>query len=255
MHFTNPDGQVVHGFLATPPGEGPFPLAVDVHGGPEWLWADQFNPKIPALVDLGLAVLLVNYRGSIGYGRDWKDCLIGNVGFYELEDELAAVDQLLAEGIADPGRIVLMGRSWGGYITLLGVGMHPDRFICGVAGVPVGDYVESFIDSAPSLQAMDRALIGGPAPEMVEFLTPRSPITYVGDVKAPVHIQYGENDTRCPPRQVRLYIDALRAAGGDVEVDHYGTGHGSMVVDEEVRQWSVVLDYLQRRVPGLHAPA
>jgi dipeptidyl aminopeptidase/acylaminoacyl peptidase len=89
---------------------------------------------------------------------------------------------------------------------------------------------------------------------VVDFITPRSPITYVGKVEAPVHIQYGENDTRCPPRQVRLYIDALRAAGGDVEVDVYGTGHGSFIVDEEVRQWAVVLDYLARKVPGLRQP-
>ncbi|MCJ7831982.1 MAG: S9 family peptidase, partial [Actinobacteria bacterium] len=155
------------------------------------------------------------------------------------------------EGIADPDRIVLMGRSWGGYITLLGLGMHPDRFICGAAGVPVGDYIEAYVDSAPSLQAMDRALLGGAAPDLPEFVTPRSPITYVDKVRVPVHIQYGENDTRCPPRQVRLYIDALAEAGGNSEVDVYGTGHGSMVVDEEVRQWGVVLDFLSRNVPGL----
>lgn len=251
VSFSNPVGQEVHGFVVTPPGEGPWPLAIDVHGGPEWLWADQFSPKVAALVDLGLAVLLVNYRGSIGYGRDWRDSLIGNVGFYELEDHLAGLDHVIAEGIADPDRVVLMGRSWGGYITLLGLGMHPDRFICGAAGVPVGDYVEAYVDSAPSLQAMDRALLGGAAPDKVEFVTPRSPITYVDKVRVPVHIQYGENDTRCPPRQVRLYIDALAEAGGSSEVDVYGTGHGSMIVDEDVRQWGVVLDFLSRNVPGL----
>lgn len=254
FNFRNPSGDDVHGFLVMPEGEGPFPLALDVHGGPEWLWADQWHPKAQALVDIGLAVALINFRGSIGYGRDWKDCLIGNVGFFELEDELAGLDHLIAEGIADPDRVVLMGRSWGGYITLLGLGMYPDRFMCGAAGVPVGDYIEAFVDSAPSLQAMDRALLGGAAPDMVEFITPRSPITYVSNVEAPVHIQYGENDTRCPPRQVRLYIEALRGEGGEVEVDVYATGHGSFIVEEEVRQWSVVLDFLARKVPGLRRP-
>jgi len=251
IHFRNPGGDEVHGFVVTPEGEGPFPLALDVHGGPEWLWADQWHPKVQGLVDVGLAVALVNYRGSTGYGRGWKDRLIGNVGFLELADELACLDYLIAEGVADPLRVVLMGRSWGGYITLLGLGMHPDRFICGAAGVPVADYVECYVDCSPPLQAMDHALVGGPATEHVEFLTPRSPITYVDKVTVPVHIQYGESDTRCPPRQVRLYIDALRAVGGDVEVDSYGTGHASFLVDEEVRQWGVVLDYLQRHVPGL----
>ncbi len=242
-------GQSVHGFYVTPPGEGPFPLVMQVHGGPEWLWADEWHPQVQALVDRGFAVALVNYRGSTGYGRDWRDSLIRNVGFFEVEDCLAGIDDLVARGIADPSRVVLAGKSWGGYITLLGIGMHPSRWIAAVADVPVGDYVMAYVDSAPALQAWDRSLCGGAPPDIPDFIAPRSPITYVERVSTPVLVLVGENDSRCPPRQVHHYVDRLAAAGGDAEVYSYETGHSSYVVDEEVRQTAAVLDFLERRVP------
>ena len=86
---------------------------------------------------------------------------------------------MIALGIADPERVVIGGWSWGGYITLLALGLHPDRFVAGVAGVPVGDYLDSYDDSAPSLQAYDRSLAGGVVhdiPPSVEGLGFRAPL-------------------------------------------------------------------------------
>ena len=252
--FPNPAGQSVHGFYVTPPGGGPFPTIMHVHGGPSWLNMDVFDPEVQALVDHGFAVGMVNYRGSIGYGARWRDSLIGNIGFPETEDVIAGLDDLVARGIADPSRAVIAGWSWGGYITLLALGLHPERWICGVAGVPVGDYFASYEDCSPLLQAYDRALLGGSVHEVPDLVRERSPITYVDRVAAPVFILAGENDTRCPIRQVRLYVDALRAQAGDVELYEYGTGHSSFVIDEEVRQMRLILEYLAKRVPGASAP-
>ena len=141
------------------------------------------------------------------------------------------------------------GWSWGGYITLLAVGLHPDRFAAGVAGVPVGDYLDSYDDSAPSLQAYDRSLAGGVVHDIPEFIAERSPITYVDRVGAPVLVLVGEHDTRCVPGQVYRYVRALKKAGGDVELYSYEQGHSSYVVDEEVREWAAVLEFLRARVP------
>jgi dipeptidyl aminopeptidase/acylaminoacyl peptidase len=247
--FRNPAGDLVHGWLVTPPGDGPFPVYLKVHGGPTWLYMDSWFTDVPALVDEGFAVAMVNYRGSLGYGRAWRDHIIANIGFPEVEDVVAGLDDLVARGIADPSRAVVGGWSWGGYVTLLALGLHPERFAAGVAGVPVGDYLASYDASAPSLQAYDRSLVGAVVHEVPEFVAERSPITYVDRVRAPVLVLVGEHDTRCVPGQVYSYVDALRAAGGDVEVYSYEEGHSSYVVEEEIREWRTVMDFLRRRVP------
>jgi dipeptidyl aminopeptidase/acylaminoacyl peptidase len=239
---------LVHGWLATPEGDGPFPVYLKVHGGPEWLYLDTWWPDVQALLDDGFAVAMVNYRGSIGYGRAWRDRIIGDIGFPEVRDVVSGLDDLVARGVADPERVVIGGWSWGGYITLLALGTYPDRFAAGVAGVPVGDYMDSYDDSAPGLQAYDRSLAGGVVHDIPEFIAERSPITYGDDVKAPVFVLVGEHDTRCVPSQVYRYVRALKKAGGDVEVYSYDEGHSSYIVDEEVREWGAVLEFLRSRI-------
>jgi dipeptidyl aminopeptidase/acylaminoacyl peptidase len=246
--FRNPGGDLVQGWLVVPEGEGPFPTYLHVHGGPSWLYEDTWQPEAQMLVDAGFLVGMVNYRGSTGYGAKWRDVIIGNIGFPEVQDTVAGLDDLVARGLADPSRAVIGGRSWGGYTTLLALGTFPDRFAAGVAGVPVGDYMASYDDSAPSLQAYDRSLLGGVVHDLPDLVRERSPITYVEQVRAPVLVQVGENDTRCVPEQVYNYVNALRDAGGDVEVYSYGEGHSSFIVEEELRQWRAVLEFLGRRI-------
>ena len=247
--FKNPAGDSIHGWVVTPDGPGPFPTYLKVHGGPSWLYLDTWWPDVQSLIDEGFAVAMVNYRGSTGYGRTFRDHIIANIGFPEVEDVTSGLDDLIARGVADPERVVIGGWSWGGYITLLALGTHPDRFVAGVAGVPVGDYMASYDDSAPSLQAYDRSLVGGVVHDIPEFIAERSPITYVDRVKAPVLVLVGENDTRCVPAQVYAYVDALRNVGGDVEVYSYAEGHSSYVVATEIDEWGTVLEFLRRRVP------
>ena len=150
--------------------------------------------------------------------------------------------------------MVLAGWSWGGYIALLGLGRHPDRWISGIAGVPVADYVAAYEDEAPILQSLDRALLGGSPESAPELYAERSPITYADAVAAPVLIMAGENDSRCPIRQVWNYVGRLRTRGLVPEVYTYATGHSSFDVEERVRQTAITLDFLARTVPGV-APA
>jgi len=166
-----------------------------------------------------------------------------------LADNFQRLRRRVEELLADPARLAIGGWSWGGYVTLLAMGTRPDRWAAGIAGVPVGDYMGSYDDSAPALQAYDRSLVGGTVHERPEFVKERSPITYVDRVRAPVLVLVGEHDTRCVPAQVYSYVDALRAAGGAVELYSYDEGHSSYVVDEEVREWRTVLEFLLRHVP------
>ena len=249
-HFDNRDGRRIHGFVAKPDGHGPFPVIMRVHGGPTGLDADEWDPEVQAYVDRGFAVGLVNYPGSAGYGRAWRDAIVGDIG-REAHDIVAGLEDLIARGIADPKRAVIGGWSWGGYNTLLSVGMFPDRWRAAIGGVPIGDYAACYDELSPDLQAYDRYLLGGKTPhELPELMAERSPIAYADRVRTPTIVLAGRNDTRCPFDQAVAWVDAVRAAGGEVELYEYGTGHVSFDVDEVVRQIAAILDFLGRHVPA-----
>jgi len=250
-HFTNEHAQRVHGFLVTPDGSGPFPVIMHPHGGPTWLDTDRWSPWVQGFVDAGFAVGLVNYRGSTGYGREWRDALIGDIGGPEIEDLNAGLRDLVARGIADPARAVIAGWSWGGYLTLMELGKHRELWIAGVAGVPIGDYEMSYDDMSPLLQAYDRALLGGAPKDVPELMRERNPINFVDGVTAPVLFLIGDNDSRCPLRQALAYVERLDARGHPHEVHRYATGHSSFDLDERVRQMRLILGFLSRHVPGV----
>ena len=253
-HFDNGQGDRVHGFYVTPVGDGPFPVLMFVHGGPTGQDTDTWDPEVLAYVDMGFAVGMVNYRGSTGYGRAWRDRLIGDVGGPELVDVNAGLADLVSRGIADPQRAVVGGWSWGGYITLMELGKHPDMWLAGVAGVPVGDYELGYEDLSPELQAYDRALLGGTPQEMPELMRDRNPIYFADQVAAPVIFLIGENDSRCPYRQAMAFVDKLRERNHPHEVVLFGTGHGSYDIGEEVGQMRTILTFLAKHVPGVTVP-
>ncbi|MCU1691002.1 MAG: peptidase prolyl oligopeptidase active site domain protein [Frankiales bacterium] len=247
-------GGTVHALLARPEGDAPFPVVFVVHGGPTHHDTDSFAGDRAAYVDLGCAVVEVNYRGSTGYGAAWRDAIIGRPGLTELED-LAAVRQSLVDtGVADPARIALTGGSWGGYLTLLGLGVQPDLWTLGVAAVPVADYLAAYEDEMEPLRAFDRALFGGSPTEVPERYTASSPLTHVDAVRAPVLVLAGANDPRCPLRQIENWLAAAAERGKEVEEYRFDAGHGSLVVDERVRQMRAELTFVARRF-GLPDPA
>jgi dipeptidyl aminopeptidase/acylaminoacyl peptidase len=252
--YTNDQGQEVHGWIVVPDGEGPHPVMIYVHGGPHWLYEDRYMPAVQAHVDQGFLVAMPNYRGSTGYGRAWRDALTGDIGFTDVDDVTAGLRDIARRPDVDPDRAVIAGWSWGGYITLMELGRNPDMWTCGMAGVPVGDLVMAYEEEAPSLQAMDRALLGGTPDEKPELFARANPITYADHVTAPVLFVIGENDSRCPLGQALAYVDRLAARGAPHEVYRYSTGHGSLETDEDVRQQRIVMDFLARHVPGLDGP-
>ena len=247
------DGQggLIHALVSKPAGAVfPVPTVFLVHGGPAMYDADAFSPGVAAWVDAGFAVVRVNYRGSTGYGSGWRDALTQRVGLTELEDLLAVRTWAVASGLADPSRIVLTGGSWGGYLTLLGLGTQPDAWAVGVAGVPVADYVAEYQDEMEGLRAYDRALFGGSPDEVPDRYRQSSPITYVDDVVAPVFILAGANDPRCPIRQIDNYIERLTARSAPFEVYRFDAGHGSLVVEERIKQAEAEIDFARRHLPA-----
>ncbi len=242
-------GGRVHALVQRPAGaSGPLPTVFDIHGGPTWHDSDSFAAGPAAWVDHGYAVVRVNYRGSTGYGREWTDALKHRVGLIELEDIAAVREWAVASGLADPERLVLAGGSWGGFVTLLGLGTEPGVWALGLAAVPVADYVTAYHDEMEALKAMDRTLLGGTPEEVPERYAVSSPLTYVDAVRAPVYISAGVNDPRCPIRQVDHYVDRLAARGAVHEVYRYDAGHGSLVVEERIKQLALELDFAARHL-------
>ncbi|WOT36301.1 S9 family peptidase [Streptomyces coeruleorubidus] len=240
-------GGRIHALVQKPQGTtGPLPTVFDIHGGPTWHDSDSFAAGPAAWVDHGYAVVRVNYRGSTGYGRAWTDALKHRVGLIELEDIAAVREWAVTSGLADPERLVLTGGSWGGYLTLLGLGVQPDAWALGIAAVPVADYVTAYHDEMEALKAMDRTLLGGTPEEVPDRFEASSPLTYVDQVKAPVYISAGVNDPRCPIRQIENYVKRLEARGAVHEVYRYDAGHGSLVVDERIKQVRLELEFAER---------
>lgn len=241
-------GGDIHALVVRPAGEGPFATAFLVHGGPEAADDDSYRARRAAYVDAGYAVVHVNYRGSTGYGSAWRDALTGRPGLTELEDVAAVYDALVEEGFLDPARALITGGSWGGFLTLLGLGTQPQRWAAGIAEVPVADYLAAYEDEMEGLRAYDRALFGGSPDEVGEVYVRSSPITYAQDVAAPVLVVAGANDPRCPIRQIDNYLTRLAELGKPHEVYRFDAGHGSLVIEETIRQVEVALAFALEHV-------
>jgi dipeptidyl aminopeptidase/acylaminoacyl peptidase len=245
-------GGRIHALVQRPPagGPGPFPTVFEIHGGPTWHDSDSFAAGPAAWLDHGFAVVRVNYRGSTGYGREWTDALKHRVGLIELEDIAAVREWAVSSELADPSRLVLTGGSWGGYLTLLSLGTQPELWTVGIAAVPVADYVTAYKDEMEALKSLDRTLFGGSPQEVPARYEASSPLTYVDRVTAPVYISAGMNDPRCPIRQIDNYVERLHALDKPHEVYRYDAGHGSLVVEERIKQVRLELAFALRHVGG-----
>jgi dipeptidyl aminopeptidase/acylaminoacyl peptidase len=244
---SGPDGSV-HALIARPSGapDGPLPTVFSLHGGPHSADEDRFSAYRAVWLDAGFAVVHVNYRGSTGYGSAWRDAIEGRPGLTELADVAAVHTWAVQQGLADPARCVVTGASWGGYLSLLALGVQPERWAAGVAAVPVADYLAAYEDEMEPLRAFDRALFGGSPEQVRDRYVECSPITYVDAVRAPVLVLAGANDPRCPIRQIDNYLERLAARGADYEVYRYEAGHGSLVVAETIKQTSVEVHFAMR---------
>jgi dipeptidyl aminopeptidase/acylaminoacyl peptidase len=239
----------LHALLAVPSGPGPHPAVFDIHGGPNAQDEDAFDARSSAFVDAGFAVVLVNYRGSTGYGSAWRDANENDVGHIELADVAAVRAALVAEGTLDPARTAVTGGSWGGYLSLLAAGTQPDLWAAVIAIVPVADYVAEYEQEMEPLRAFDRALLGGSPQEVPEKYHRASPLTYAAAVKAPLLVMAGLNDPRCPIRQVENYLHRLDELGTPYELYTYEAGHGALVTEERIHQMKLELGHLARHVP------
>ncbi|GAB3157781.1 serine hydrolase [Amycolatopsis stemonae] len=226
--FTISDGTVVHGWLLRDPARtGPLPLLLDIHGGPHNAWnatADAAHLYHQQLAARGWAVLLLNPRGSDGYGEAFYTAAVGAWGLADAKDFLEPLDALVAEGVADARRLAVSGYSYGGYMTCY-LTSRDDRFAAAVAGGVVSDAV-SMAGTSDSAHYLGVAELGCVPAENRAHYTALSPLAQVEKVRTPTLVVHAENDDRCPIGQAEQWFTALREQGVPTRLVRYpGASH------------------------------
>jgi dipeptidyl aminopeptidase/acylaminoacyl peptidase len=213
--FASPHGGTVDGWLVRPTtGAGRAPLLVHVHGGPHSFVGNVFPHSAfygYVLAARGWAVLSLNAHGSGSYGRAFADAIRGRWGEHDLPEHLAAVDVLVAEGVADPDRLAIAGYSYGGYLTAWAIG-HTDRFRAAVVGAPVVN-LESFHGTSDIGPWFGPYQMRGELVGHRDLYRRLSPIHAVERASTPALILHGEADDRCPIGQGEELFAGLLAAG------------------------------------------
>src|SRR5690606_30292210 len=213
--FTVSDGTAVHGWLLRDPKAPlPAPVLLDIHGGPHNAWSPAAGAARlyrQVLAAAGWTVLLLNPRGSDGYGEEFFTAAVGAWGMADERDFLEPLDQLVAEGVADPTRLAVCGYSYGGYLTCWLTG-RTDRFAAAVAGGVVAD-LASMAGTSDVGHLIARQEIGALPFTGPERTAAQSPYSHVGNVRTPTLILHGAADDRCPVGQAEQWFAALRARG------------------------------------------
>lgn len=258
MAFQSRDGLPLHAYLTLPAGSSgkSLPTVLYVHGGP---WARDFaleNDPMPLfLANRGYAVLQVNFRGSSGYGRAFLEAGRGEFARKMQDDLIDGVDELIRQGIADPGKVAIMGGSYGGYASLAGMTFTPERFACGISMVGMSD-LASLIENAPPYWELHKSwwirYVGDPGnPEERAAMRARSPLYFADKVRAPLLIFHGANDPRVRLDQSTRMVDALRHAGKDVRFHVFqNAGHGTESWSDNLTFYRKTEDFLAQCLGG-----
>ena len=253
VHYPSKDGKwTISAFVYMPynlPRQAISPAIVYVHGGPTAQTVNSFNRIIQYLANQGYIVIAPNYRGSTGYGREFQNANLFDMGGGDLQDVLAAAEWIKQTGYVDPKKLILMGGSYGGYMTMMGVTKAPDVWAAGVPIVPFVNWTTEIQNEDPVLQQSDLATMGDPETNKALYAD-RSPINFIDQVKAPLLLLTGGNDPRCPKSEAQQVVDAIKKRGSVAEYKVYeNEGHGFARVENQIDAYKRVADFLKAHVP------
>ena len=253
VHYPSKDGKwTISAFVYMPynlPRNPQHPVIVYVHGGPAAQTMNSFNRFIQFVANQGYLVIAPNYRGSTGYGKEFQQANLFDMGGGDLQDVLAAADWIKQSGYVDPKKLILLGGSYGGYLTMMGVTKAPDIWAAGVPIVPFVNWFTEIENEDPVLREGDLATMGDPEKNKALF-EERSPINFVDQIKAPLYLLAGGNDPRCPHEEAQQVVDAVKKRGGVAEYKVYeNEGHGFARVENQIDAYKRVADFLKARVP------
>ena len=256
--ITSRDGLDLHAYLTLPVGIEPvdLPLVLLVHGGP---WARDcwgFQPDVQLLANRGYAVLQVNFRGSTGYGKAFTKAAIGEFAGKMHDDLIDAVDWAVKQGYADRDKVAIYGGSYGGYAALVGVTFTPDVFAAAIDYVGISS-LANFMRTLPNvarpfLATNWHTYVGDPKDPVQEAdMLARSPITRVDQIRTPLLVIQGANDSRVVQAESDNLVEALRARGVGVEyLVKADEGHGFLNPDNQIDMNHAVERFLSQHLGG-----
>ncbi|MBH8564498.1 S9 family peptidase [Nostoc sp. CENA67] len=249
------DGLTIHAYLTTPPGipAQNLPTVLLVHGGP-WVrdtWG--FSPSVQWLANRGYAVLQVNYRGSSGYGKAFLNAGNREWAAKMHDDLIDGVNWLVQQGISDPQKIAIMGGSYGGYATLVGLTFTPEVFAAGVDIVGPSNLITLLKTIPPYWEPMKAALYHrvGNLDTEEEFLKSRSPLFFADRIQKPLLIGQGANDPRVKQAESDQIVEALRQANLPVQYIVYSDeGHGFVRPENRLHFFAIAEEFLAKYLGG-----
>ena len=257
VRWRSTDGTAMSGVLTLPPGDGPFPLLVNIHGGPvgaarrTWVMRDRLLAHGLAR---GFAVFRPNIRGSSGWGHEFRELILGEFGRGDVVDVLAGVDAAVAAGPIDPTRIAVAGASYGGYLTYMLV-THDDRFGAAVAVAPVADYFTAAYTC--NIPRFIEIFLGKPPAERADVYERASPLCFADRVTTPVMTIVGARDRCSPPSQGSMFHGALVHHGRaeSICLSYPEEAHGVRALRAATDVHTRVFDFIERHLlrPDAHA--
>lgn len=257
IEFKAQDGLLVRGYLTLPVGMEPknLPTVLLVHGGP---WARDhwgYSSLTQFLANRGYAVLQVNFRGSTGYGKQFLNAGNREWAGKMHQDLLDGVDWAVNKGYTNPKKIAIMGGSYGGYATLVGLTFTPDKFACGVDIVGPSSII-TLLKSIPPYWAPMKSIFSkrvGDLEKDESFLRDRSPLFKVDRIKAPLLIGQGKNDPRVKQAESDQIYDAMKKASLPVQYVVYADeGHGMARPENRLHFFAVTEKFLYEHLGGRH---
>jgi dipeptidyl aminopeptidase/acylaminoacyl peptidase len=249
------DGLTLHGYLTLPPGQEAkkLPMVLNVHGGP---WARDhwgFHPEIQWLADRGYAVLQVNFRSSTGYGKKFLHAGDKEWGAKMQDDLTDSVKWAIDEGYADPGRVAIMGGSYGGYAALAGAAFTPDVYACAIDIVGPSN-LETLIKSIPPYWELMKKIFDlrvGDIDKEPELIKKRSPLFSAEKIKIPMLIAQGANDPRVKQAESEQIVEALKKNGKEVEYMLFpDEGHGFARPENRLKFYAKAEEFLAKHLGG-----
>jgi len=250
--FASFDGESVPVFLWEPDGDGPFPVVVMIHGGPESQFRPAFLPSFTPftqhLVSRGYAVAAPNVRGSTGYGKRYEHLDDVRLRLDSVRDLASLHDWLGTRPRIDASRGVLYGRSYGGYMVLAGLAFQPERWAAGIECVGISNFV-TFLENTAAWRRAVREPEYGSLEHDREFLIEASPITHVDRIRAPLFIQHGANDPRVPLEETEQIHRVLTEKGIRCELlVHADEGHSIGKLENRIETFERATAFLEEVV-------